>query len=142
MCFILNKKDQGRVVRDSTGLPSPKIAKKKIVCYKAAFKIIGKRGVYETPHRGVQIKKGKVYTAKIMRDHTNFSSSLRIGPGLHSCKVIKETLNHLDGITLKKRSSRDIVLQCIIPKGAKYYENDTEYVSNTLKIIGGVKAYR
>lgn len=58
MCFNLSAKDRMRK-RKPNGLPHAHIAKKAITCYKAAVK--AGSGVYMTPHRDFEIKKGTPY---------------------------------------------------------------------------------
>lgn len=145
MCFYLSRLDTQKVMSAKTGLPPAKIAKTAIICYKAMEKrkVLGvyKKGSYVTPYQGAKMERGKTYSAVIKAECAGSS----IGPGLHSCKKVRFCAGHMNnstGLSKCKRSKSDIIVKCVIPKGARYYQNDIEYVSNKLKIIGGVKAYR
>lgn len=103
---------------------NPKIAKKDIPVYK----VIHKTGF--SAIKGFDYCKGFHYTelnpfkGRIKRHDFLFHWLLDIETGFHSCKSIQEAKKW--GLNNKK------LVTFYIPKGAKYYENDTEYVSDQI----------
>lgn len=111
MCFDLN------------GQTKAKIAKKDITVYKAICKN-GFGWLHNIKiNGGIQKwKKGYQYT------ETNFpkeTQEVRImGNAFHSC--IKKSS------ALSRKHSNDKLVEMVIPKGAYYYKNDTEYCSSDI----------
>jgi len=119
MCFYLDKNEK-------------LIAKKDIECYKI---FLGNKNrinsicFYDMVWKvGVLVNESKKENVLLI-DHDNNV----IGVGLHSYKI-KELIN-------KSWFNISIKAKCIIPKGANYYENESEYVSDQLKIVKIIKDY-
>lgn len=106
MCFnLMSKNYEGR---------NPLIAKKNIICYKSVSLNLTHGGELSirSSIRNYEYTLGKLVEAEfdINRYHIN--------AGLHSYKNIGKCN-----------------VKCIIPKGATYYENDSEYCSDQIKIV-------
>ena len=106
MCFIIDKNHKRR-----------KTAKEDITCYKVMNRCFTKVNVFKSTVRGYEYKLNKLVRSKLQRPIFG-----EINKGLHSYS----TIQHAFG--------RRVVIQCIIPKGAKYYysERHREYVSNKI----------
>lgn len=77
--------------------------------------------VFFSPYRYMIYKKGEIYTSSIEID----KNSGEIDKGLHSYRLsFMETLKHM--------WDKENIYDMYIPIGAKYWENDKEYVSDTL----------
>lgn len=125
MCFHSKvTKDLTRFVNENC---IPKVAIKPITCYKAVHTAKGKYvGVYQNTF---------VYTGKVQNANLSITSAMRfplreeyriqIDEGFHSCKT-EAWVRSYHGSNVKK---------FIIPKGALYYENDNEYVSNQIMLV-------
>lgn len=98
--------------------PAALIAEEDIVCYKQLD--VSHFGLVSAV-RGFSYEIGKTYTK------TRFPSRTR-----------KEQLTY-EGfhsfIDERKHNSAVCSVECIIPKGAKYYKNNTEYCSSAIKIV-------
>lgn len=98
--------------------PAALIAEEDIVCYKQLD--VSHFGLVSAV-KGFSYEIGKTYTK------TRFPSRTR-----------KEDLTH-EGfhsfIAERKYNSVACSVECIIPKGAKYYKNSTEYCSSAIKIV-------
>lgn len=115
MCFIKKKRTD-----------KLKIAKKDIVCYKVSIRSTS-CGVPNdftkfNPYYcwGFTYKQEK--QATVIKLGTR---NIEVNKGYHSYKNRRHLMNYWNGCDL-------YVGIFIIPKGAKYYENDQEYVSSTL----------
>ncbi len=117
MCFVIRSEKK----------PKVKIAKKDIRVYKVIgssghgiyYNLMGRRDTI------IQWKKGYLYKDKIGRLKL-FFDLWEINEGLHSFKKRKDA-NEL----VISSHGRTIVIM-YIPKGAKYYENGHQYLSNQL----------
>lgn len=104
-----------------------KTAKTNIVCWKRFD--IGKE--YCSPIQGFEYKKGIVYYEDRFNEHALYM----VNTGLHSYSTEKKAK--------REKYSDEKIVQCIIPKGSKYYYNsyEEEYVSDHL-FIGTKKLYQ
>ena len=108
--------------------PKMQTAKEDIVVYKAINKS-GTGWVYNMRDKEGNIMKwipGWVYYQDMPKSHL-FTKYIRTeieGNCFHSNKTIR--------LAKGKKDSYDMVVKMIIPKGALYYENEEEYVSNEL----------
>jgi hypothetical protein len=121
----------------------PKVAKRNITVYKS---VVNEDNKFLSPYAfpKIEYKIGETYTStmKIIEDSSNLDDEaceafekqsikkkfFAIGPGLHS-SLSKERIKNL--------AVDQIVLKCIIPKGAKYYNGLTKLVvSDKIKVIG------
>jgi hypothetical protein len=109
---------------------NPKIAKEDIPVWKVICKNGDPRYFWGT---GVKYEKGYHYY-QTGRHHFSFdiekyfdSWRINIDMGLHSCKNKYRAM-----VTHYYYSENHKIVKMYIPKGAKYYENEEEYVSNEL----------
>lgn len=102
---------------------NPRMAKSDIVVWKHLEKW---EGTFYTTYYNMEIELGKIYKSKL--DQSDEWGGVEIG--LHSFKLKKEAVE--DG----QEEDADVVVKCIIPKGAKYYKgtfgNFESYVSNSI----------
>lgn len=79
---------------------------------------------YVTPYRHYKIKIGETYSSKL--DRRNKNREIRVG--LHSFKYLEDI-----------KRTHNIIAECIIPKGSKYYEGlfggSMSFASDTLKYV-------
>ena len=99
-----------------------KIAEKDITVYKHIIALGD--GTFETSYQHTEIVIGETYSSKIKRDPWGIEKAL------HSYKNLEDAENNSYG---------EPVIECIIPKGATYYEgtfiNKPAYASNQLKYV-------
>ncbi len=108
-------------------IPTPLIAKKDIHVYKVINKS-GEGWIYnlfingkeELWTKGYEYEETTPFIDYIKRDWNVYFH----GHCFHSCK----TLHHAK----LKQCSNEIIQKFIIPKGALYYKNDKEYISNRI----------
>lgn len=93
------------------------VAKKAIIVYKGLY-INSNNQELISPYRSTvwKVKKKKVENKMAKNSYRQ-----RLSFGFHSCKTID---------TARLHASR--VYEFVIPKGALYYENDSEYLSNEI----------
>lgn len=111
MCFNVSKKS-----------PKKKIAKHDILTFKILREDSSDKKLYSPCQLVGGWSLGKAKVAKI--------GTVRYGSiyaGLHSCRTITYAKTRLGG--------SNYAFVAVIPAGAEYYENATEYVSSKLKII-------
>lgn len=130
MCLIIKGfKLKGDAIRFSK---KPEVAKEDIIVYK----VILSSGypLYRERLAGFKYEKGFHYyqtgNKPFTFDYGRVSPrnwALLISVGLHSCKTRQNAKNRAE--------LGGKVVKMIIPKGAKYFENDTEYVSDQLIYI-------
>lgn len=103
-----------------TGKNIERIAKKDIVCYKKInLNFDGRNSIIiSSYHKGFKYKLGKVYNASFTKSKRTYDAGIDIFRGFHSYRN-KDMGN----------------VKCIIPKGSKYYINDSERVSDSIKIV-------
>lgn len=123
-------------------------ARKNIIVYKQISSYVDDEGKlnYITPYRNSKVKVGETYTSRIYRDSYN-----RIEEGLHSFATITDCydnsvyIHNLDYYANGKRFPvKPVLVECIIPKGARYYNGTFDrkfasYASDTLiynRILG------
>lgn len=86
---------------------------------------------YITPYRHAEVQMGKIYTSDL--GIKQYSQTDAIHQGLHSFVKSRDA----------KADGPDVIVKCIIPKGAEYYEgifyDMSAYASNQLKYIEIVK---
>jgi hypothetical protein len=107
-------------------MDSPKIATKDIL----VWKVIESNGV--SPYRYFKYEKGyhyyqtgkKPFGFKLQQGFCRWF--IEINMGLHSCKSINRA-KEVQGLSSTRK-----VVKMYIPKGAKYFENEREYVSDQL----------
>ena len=111
MCFNTSK------------LARAKIAKEDIECWKALNEINGELRSMCTDYQYI---KGKINPViKIEKVHNYYFYEIR--EGYHSCRTVIEAESWGCG---------SVVHKFIIPKGTRYYSNRTEYVSETIILVG------
>lgn len=97
-----------------------KIAKKSIKVYKS-LQYVGDK-ITSPYYHNIVWKKGEIKVCNSMSKSPK-SPPMEINRGLHSAKTISRAKVHASA-----------VFEAVIPKGSLYWENDSEYVSNALKI--------
>lgn len=112
MCFI-NRRNQ----------PSAKVATEDIHVFKGLT--VDKKGRLYAP---VQKTRWRIGWTKWSWRMVKSGSPDEIYRGLHSAKTWQHANKYGDKI-----------FNAVIPKGAKYWENDDEFVSNKLRIVGPFK---
>ncbi len=95
-----------------------RVARKPILAYKA-LKVNG--AVVYSPLRYMEWKAGRVHKAKLK---PKISKGSNIHVGLHCFKTKKKAL-----------TVTSTVFPVLIPKGALYYENDSQFVSNQMVLL-------
>lgn len=111
---------------ETTKSARAKIAKTDIECWKRGRNDLS--GVFKTSVFGHAYKVGKRNPIVKIRKERNIEegeTSWVIGAGYHSYKSDNDSLAWM-GYLFKK---------FIIPAGTRYYENETEYVSETIKML-------
>lgn len=112
MCFDNNRKQK-----------TVKIAEQDIKSFKA---LISENGKLTSPiKRKTKWRLGKIKKVWFM---VKKGTPNEINRGLHSAKTVDCAQGYYSGC----------IYNCIIPKGAAYWENDDEYVSNALRVIDKV----
>lgn len=142
MCLTVAKKENGPVAfyrsKSSANRKAnnPLIAKKAIKVYKR-FDLVGKSKQLESPFQGFRYVKGKLYSVKSFvfgfeddwihsRNNTIDGFNIYVNEGLHS--YVAPKLAYTGTVAT-------VVIECTIPKGAKYfYGKNGDIVSNKLKI--------
>lgn len=118
MCFNLGT---------HTSIPKAKTAKTDILCYKVvetSEEFDGKL-IIRSMLQGHIYKLGKLETATF--GIRNMFNNYTIHAGLHSYTRASKAKICLQGSDLS-----DKIMVCIIPKGTRYYENETEFCSDKL----------
>lgn len=108
-----------------------KIATEDIPCVKVLNRQLNYCGYY-SPYMGMIYKFNKVYKSDLKKTfYRGVESSIHnvVEEGLHSYKT-KEAASKVWNLDFETK-----VFNAIIPKGAEYYENDTEYASSQLKVL-------
>lgn len=120
MCFY---------IKEGSGV---KVANQDIVCYKKLnpvwFGLLG----YKSPIFGFFYRKGVTYVSKLSIFYDSIEKGLHSYKDLDFAKITVFCYKESDRKYLK-------FYKFIIPKGAEYYENDTEYCSNQIKMVGRVR---
>ena len=117
MCFYLKDSDIGI---------KPKIAKKDITAYKIIYK--SNRGFFynlEINNKKEKWTQGYIYSESDPFDKSYNSKEIH-GRCFHSIKIFSDIIYYMKYFNTMK------IVKMIIPKGSKYYENDTQYVSDTI----------
>lgn len=112
MCFYLN---------NAMDFQNAKLALDDITVYKL-FKV--KDGVIRSPFRSCTWKIGC-----IKNTHLKTRAYYTIDKGLHSFITVSGARN------FHFRDGAHILLKCVIPAGAYYFKNGTQYVSNELVVL-------
>lgn len=127
MCFILEIKTKKK--------PKPQVATKDIKVYKCITDnkygvyyplIINKK--YEIYTKGFEYEETKPFKGSYVAEPNLYNETTRLkieGNCFHSCKTKSLA-------KLRKQYNSHKVVAMIIPKGALYYENKEEYVSNRI----------
>lgn len=111
MCFnLMSQNYDGR---------NPLIAKKNIICYKSVYLNLARSGELSIVSyvQNYRYTLGKLVEAKFDIHYYYINAGLHSYKNIGSCNV-----------------------KCIIPKGATYYQNDSEYCSNEIKIVALTRA--
>lgn len=106
-----------------------KIAEKPIRCWKRFDKWKEKnKWTYCSPYKGTEYQKNTLYYAKLDRVKRVEVITARISKGIHSYSTRTEAR--------KYKEWDEVIIECTIPVGAKYYYNpeDEQYVSDHLYI--------
>jgi len=115
MCFTLNRK-----------YPKSKIAEKDIICYKILNRRTAPHQEWFVYQKNVKTKKEDLVVHQIMDDDPAW-----INEGYHSYKSFWQYIPKYDNFAQIPRAHFGIY-KMVIPKGAKYWENEAEYVSETI----------
>ena len=106
----------------------PLIAEKDIICWKVV--IIENEEILSS-YKNFKYTFNELFEEELMK-----KSNGDISKGFHSFKTKKDAKWES---TLWGDDSNEVVVKCIIPKGAKYYEGlfgkDKAYASNSIKLI-------
>lgn len=117
MCFYIRK-----------GQTEAKIAEEDIHCFKVLDVIVRrKKKTYRSPSQWSHWKLGVVKGSRMLIR----TASTSIDEGLHSYKTPRPRAWLMGG-------NRKI-FRAIIPKGTRYWDNRSEYVSKNLKVVGPYK---
>lgn len=141
MCFVFDAKpylsNEGNIV--------PSIAEEDIFVYKIiringlgiCYNLKDKEGNIIYWKIGTHAKSRIVLPTKLFYGVIHFYGV--INEGLHSCKYMSEALEYFN-YHFNNNSTLGIVkiTKMVIPKGAEYFENQIEYVSNELIYIEDV----
>lgn len=95
-----------------------KIAEKDIPCYKFL------RCDLKSPFEFYQYVPGAVNTVNLDKDDSEFE----VEEGYHSCKTLATAIQYRE----EQNEDHRKIYEFYIPKGAEYYENETQYVSNQI----------
>lgn len=121
MCFTLRKEDIGK---------KPKVATEDITVYKVIDPYTGTGAYYSMADKHGMFMPWVQEYIYYEEDKRLFRKGYRrdkiAGGCFHSCKTKKAA--KIAGYPVRN----ECVVKMIIPKGALYYENDKEYVSNML----------
>lgn len=118
-------------------MPKVKIAETDIYCYKYVHQFDTD---LRTPYYGALVEMGKTYKSKLIcytggyRKYFWSKRHYYVDHGLHTFAKLESANN--------KASYGDVVVECIIPKGAKYYVGiftSTSYASDKLTYIRIIK---
>lgn len=128
-----------------------KTAETDIVCYKVVKsfksrkdKSEGDKETYLSLHQNFEYAIGKRYQNNLesglgfRRTHVQYYDVYDVYEGFHSYKHQEHALMELAGF-FSHKNIRILAVQCTIPKGCKYVENDNYYASDAIvldKIIG------
>lgn len=89
--------------------------------------LVKHQGVWRSPYMGTKWVIGKRKSA------TNFDTTRMdyntVNEGLHCYRSLDAAVNHVSGSTVEK------IFVAKIPKGAMYYENDTELCANRMEVM-------
>lgn len=130
MCLIFDKRFSTRQeARDA--IHTPLIAKKDIPVYKVVYEITNSRWVGPYYSR-FKYKEGinksvfsfKTYKAFLVFDVVGWK--VEVNRGLHSF------IRKASAVSFSSWRTNAVIKRMIIPKGAKYFKNSEEYVSDTL----------
>ena len=115
---------------ETTKTARVKIAKTDIKCWKVLYPQIDGRIFSYTPNKTTKtVKLEKMRTEEGITDTKTSPQCYIIGRGYHSYKTLKDAKKSILMSETKK------IYMFIIPKGAHYYKNKTEYVSETIILI-------
>jgi hypothetical protein len=122
-------------VRSKAELMQPKIATKDIKVYKV-LQLLKVSGGYISPYRNMAYEPGTHYYQHdkkkkqpfLLITSLYFLKKYRIETGLHAFINKKAAKTELD----YQFNKSPIIIEMIVPKGAKYYRNKTEIVSTDL----------
>jgi len=107
-----------------------RIASIDIVCYKTGKSWGFLRKKLKSEYRRFQYRFNKCYSTELgITD--KYSKAISIDSGFHSYRYIHMLIFHHTAFNVK----------CVIPKGATYYENSGEYVSNQIIIKKRIKTH-
>ena len=112
------------------GKKTATIAKKDIIAYKVLKYVEGK---LISPYNYMSWKKGLI--VKIGGVKSNDSNEIDIG--LHCKKTIEGAIEFMGFINVYLEEEA-MIYYVIIPKGARYWENVSEYVSNKMILKSGI----
>lgn len=113
----------------------PNVAEKDIVCYKALFKTNDGR-YYSMLQYYYEI--GKLYFVSSKDFNCSHKRGYEIGKGFHS--FINKP-DPSDYSQLRAGEFGDVLLKCVIPKGAIYFRNNVENhcISNAIRLVKEIK---
>lgn len=124
-------------------------AKKDIVVYKIVNESELNKHGFNSHYRGFKYKFGETYSLKksdkFGEPHKFKIDQLAIGFHSYKKAIYEKTtvaigLRWMRGFKSKlcEQTSRypwGVIIECVIPKGAKYFHNGTDYISDTIKPI-------
>jgi hypothetical protein len=130
MCLTLKSTKTRQEARNL----KPLIAKKDIYVYKVFDRNEHTGYELHSPYRGFLYKLGLSYSAKLSKHIYHYRSAweISIHRGLHCYKTKKGMLSDWGGMDDIDVKNSIVALQCIVPKGSEYYQNDNEIASNQL----------
>ena len=101
-------------------------AENDVVCYKVVYSSPNyKKNEFVSYWRSKEYVTGQTY--KLSGTFRKHVGDRRIRKGFHSYKLLLEAN--------KRKYYNTVVIECIIPAGSLYWENEKEYCSNSLKIV-------
>ena len=105
-----------------------KTAKEDIVCFKILKRPKkGKAGKYKAPFMDFTYNLNRTKTYSVPKFTYGIPDRRFIYAGIHT--------HVYRGQATYQKSNDEVIKECIIPKGTRYYENRYEYVSLKIKII-------
>jgi hypothetical protein len=110
----------------------PTVAENDIKCYKVVIIKTEDNIKYLTYYREVEVELGETYYSKFTFTKSFiYITKLKLEEGLHSFKSLNDAKYFNQNRTLDEDR---IIIECIIPKGAEYYEGDFYHYDKKLNI--------
>lgn len=133
MCLVINQQFKNR---SSARAHKPLVADKNIVVYKRLSLQRFGDGALVSPYFNARYNLGETYTSKLTRYCLRHAQGwiVAVSRGIHSYTTVRGALRHAYG--------SEVILRCIIPKGAEYWiGDDDDIVATQLRLPIQLKDY-